>query len=88
MFGGSAPAQRFLEMIGNVRTNKNTFAISHLNSPLLALGGENYPAISEQVYKPNSVLRLLEVAIIHLVQPLPAGSSDLPGGRSVRLSLT
>src|ERR1051325_4614100 len=24
----------------------------------------------------------LEVAIIHLVQPLPAGSSDLPGGRS------
>jgi len=22
------------------------------------------------------------VAIIHLVQPLPAGSSDLPGGRS------
>jgi hypothetical protein len=25
----------------------------------------------------------LEVAIIHLVQPLPAGSSDLPGGRSL-----
>ena len=24
----------------------------------------------------------IEVAIIHLVQPLPAGSSDLPGGRS------
>jgi len=23
------------------------------------------------------------VAIIHLVQPLPAGSSDLPGGRSL-----
>jgi len=23
-----------------------------------------------------------EVAIIHLAQPLPAGSSDLPGGRS------
>ena len=39
---------------------------------------------------PNrSVSRILyfeyfEVAIIHLVQPLPAGSSDLPGGRSGR----
>src|SRR6185369_17919754 len=35
----------------------------------------------------RSVSRILyfdfiEVAIIHLVQPLPAGSSDLPGGRS------
>jgi len=41
------------------------------------------PAKTEQVCKPNSVLRFeIEVAIIHLVQPLPAGSSDLPGGRS------
>ena len=37
----------------------------------------------EQVCKPNSVLQpVAEVAIIHLAQPLPAGSSDLPGGRS------
>jgi len=42
-----------------------------------------HPAIAEQVYKPNSVLRIIEAAIIHLVQPLPAGSSDLPGGRSL-----
>ena len=49
--------------------------------PLLLCVGF-YPANAEQVCKPNSVLRLLEVAIIHLVQPLPAGSSDLPGGRS------
>ena len=37
--------------------------------------------------KSKSVSRILyfdlvEVAIIHLVQPLPVGSSDLPGGRS------
>src|SRR5688500_10207596 len=81
MLGGSAPAQRFLEMIGNVRTNKNTFAICHLKYPTCP-SGEINPAIAEQVCKPNSVLRLIEVAIIHLVQPLPAGSSDLPGGRS------
>jgi len=36
----------------------------------------------EQVCKPNSVLRVLEAAIIHLDQPLPTGSSDLPGGRN------
>ena len=37
----------------------------------------------EQVYKPNSVSRFsIEMAIIHLVQLLPDGSSDLPGGRS------
>lgn len=54
------------------------------------------PRNEEQVYKPNSVprvksdsLNLVErgrleigVAIIHLVQLLPVGSSDLPGGRS------
>src|ERR1044072_1166566 len=45
------------------------------------------PANAEQVCKPNSVLRLLEVAIIHLVQPLPTGSSDLPGGVANRSSL-
>ena len=38
MFGGSPPAQRFLEVIGNVRTDKYTFAISHLGSPYLPFG--------------------------------------------------
>ena len=40
-------------------------------------------AIREQVCKPNSVLRFPEAAIIHLAQPSPVGSSDLPGGRSM-----
>jgi len=70
-------------MIRNVRADKNTFAISHLTSPSLAPMSGYHPAIAEQVYKPNSVLRIIEAAIIHLVQPLPAGSSDLPGGRSL-----
>jgi len=41
------------------------------------------PSEVEQVYKPNSVSRCFRVgmATIHLVQPLPVGSSDLPGGR-------
>ena len=55
------------------------FAIYRLSSKV---SGFN-PAITEQVCKPNSVLQAEpEVAIIHLAQPLPAGSSDLPGGRS------
>src|SRR6266550_3546135 len=41
------------------------------------------PSEVEQVCKPNSVSRCFRVgmAIIHLVQLLPVGSSDLPGGR-------
>jgi len=82
MFGGRPAAKRFLQMIRNVCADENSFAISHLTSPSLTLVGI-YPANVEQVCKPNSVLRIIEVAIIHLVQPLPAGSSDLPGGRSL-----
>jgi hypothetical protein len=70
-------------VVGNVGAYENAFAISHLSRLFLAVGSDKInPAIAEQVCKPNSVLRLIEVAIIHLVQPLPAGSSDLPGGRS------
>src|SRR5262245_25675 len=70
-------------MIRNVCANKNPFAISHLSASLSNVGWDNNPANAEQVYKPNSVLQpRVEAVIIHLVQPLPAGSSDLPGGRS------
>jgi hypothetical protein len=83
MFGSRTATERFLEVIGNVCAYENPFAICHL----FALSGyreKNNPANTEQVYKPNSVLRSeTEAAIIHLVQPLPAGSSDLPGGRSL-----
>ena len=82
MLGGRTATKRFLEVIWNVRAYEDAFAISHLSSPLSCRSKTFHPAISEQVYKPNSVLRSIEVAIIHLVQPLPAGSSDLPGGRS------
>ena len=82
MLGGRTATKRFLEVVWNVCAYENAFAISHLSvASLLSVKTIN-PAIAEQVYKPNSVLRLIEVAIIHLVQPLPAGSSDLPGGRS------
>ena len=40
----------------------------------------------EQVCKPNSVSRRIGMAIIHLGQSLPAGSSDLPGGRCPDMS--
>ena len=82
MLGGRAATERFLQVIGNVCAYENSFAISHLSSPLSADRRDINPANAEQVCKPNSVLRLIEAAIIHLVQPLPAGSSDLPGGRS------
>jgi len=81
MLSGRAATKRFLEVVWNVCAYKNAFAISHLSVASL-LSVENILAITEQVCKPNSVLRSIEVAIIHLVQPLPAGSSDLPGGRS------
>ena len=82
MLSGRAATKRFLEVVWNVCAYKNAFAISHLSVASL-LSVENILAITEQVCKPNSVLRFqTEVAIIHLVQPLPAGSSDLPGGRS------
>ena len=55
MFGSSAATQRFLQMIRNVCTDKNPFSISHLSSPSLVR--RDYPAIAEQVCKPNSVLR-------------------------------
>ncbi len=38
MFGSSAATQRFLEVVGNVRTDKNSFAISHLHHPLIYVG--------------------------------------------------
>ena len=81
MLGGRAATKRFLEVVWNVCAYENAFAISHLSVASL-LSVKNILAITEQVCKPNSVLRSIEVAIIHLVQPLPAGSSDLPGGRS------
>jgi hypothetical protein len=85
MLGSRAATKRFLEVIGNVCPYENAFAISHLSTPSLRVVRTN-PANTEQVYKPNSVLRSeIEAAIIHLVQPLPAGSSDLPGGRSLEI---
>ena len=39
MFGCCAATQRLLQMIRNVRTDKNPFSISHLSSPSLALSG-------------------------------------------------
>jgi len=36
---------------------------------------------AKPIYKPNSVSRRIGMAIIHLAQLLPVGSSDLPGGR-------
>jgi hypothetical protein len=39
MFGSSAAAQRFLQVIRNVCTDKNPFSISHLSSPSLGSSG-------------------------------------------------
>jgi hypothetical protein len=39
MFGCGAATQRLLQMIRNVRTDKDPFSISHLSSPSLALSG-------------------------------------------------
>jgi hypothetical protein len=80
MFCSGTTTKRFLQVIGNVCSYENTFPISHLwsRAPLIV---EFDPANTEQVCKPNSVSRLVGMAIIHLVQPLPTGSSDLPGGR-------
>ena len=39
MFGSSASAQRLLQVIRNVSTDKNAFSISHLSSPSLGPSG-------------------------------------------------
>ena len=82
MFGCSTALQRFLEVVRNVCTDKNSFAISHLTSPSLALSG--FKTLQSWNRSVSRILYFdqLEVAIIHLAQPLPVGSSDLPGGRS------
>ena len=82
MFGGSTAAKRFLQMIRNISADEDPFAISHLNVTLT----KPLSGFTLQI-RNRSVSRILSseyfgVAIIHLVQPLPAGSSDLPGGRS------
>lgn len=92
----SAAARRrrdSLRWLGTYAPMKTPFRLAIYHRPLSRFVGKNNPAIAEQVYKPNSVPRLRsqigdlksqsEVAIIHLAQPLPAGSSDLPGGRSL-----
>ena len=83
MFGGSTAAKRFLQMIRNISADEDPFAISHLNVTLT----KPLSGFTLQI-RNRSISRILSseyfgVAIIHLVQPLPAGSSDLPGGRSL-----
>src|SRR5689334_6506107 len=76
--------------LGTYAPMKTPLRLAIYRRPLSCFVGKNNPANTEQVYKPNSVLQSpgslpryeTEVAIIHLAQPLPAGSSDLPGGRS------
>ena len=81
VLGSCFAAKRFFEVVGYVSSDKNAFAICHLSASLIPSG------IFTLQIRNRSVSRILyfdsiEVAIIHLVQPLPAGSSDLPGGRS------
>jgi hypothetical protein len=80
--------QRLFQVIGHVGSNKNAFAIGHFVWGSLESWLERYrnsmreitTLQSEQVCKPNSVSRLIGMTIIPLAQPLPVGSSDLPGG--------
>src|SRR5262245_33544024 len=81
-------AKRFFQMVGYVCAYKHAFPICHLSSPH-TLFTESEKSASQRMNR--SVSRILylnkvEMAIIHLGQPLPTGSSDLPGGRSSGIS--
>jgi hypothetical protein len=54
VFGSRTAAKGFLQMVRNVCTYENAFAISHLSA---LESCEIDPANTEQVCKPNSVLR-------------------------------
>jgi len=54
VLGGRSAAKRFLQVVRHICANENPFAISHLS---LHVGWDIDPANTEQVCKPNSVLR-------------------------------
>jgi hypothetical protein len=86
MFRSRAAAERFFQMIGNVSPDENSFTVCHRLRFLLGRYLKRQ-ASEEQVCKPNSVSRRIGMAIIHLGQLLPNGSSDLPGGRPRRIGV-
>ena len=82
MLSGRAATKRFLEVVWNVCAYENAFAISHLSVASLLSVKTNTLQLRNRSISRILYFDRIEVAIIHLVQPLPAGSSDLPGGRS------
>jgi len=81
MLSGRAATKRFLEVVWNVCAYENAFAISHQSvASLLSVKTIN-PAIAEQVYKPNSVLRLNRSGD-HSSSPAVAGWLQRPTRRS------
>src|SRR3982751_3524707 len=78
MFGCGTAAKRLLQMVGNICSDENTFPIGHLVGTLLCFF---HPAITEQVYKPNSVFRRSRNGD-HSSRPIVADWLERPTRRS------